>query len=282
MGLSSRSFRVSSTNRKIQDVPDATPVISAVSDGGAAGSTFYDGVKVSVSSTVTTGGIPDAYKVVATPGSITAVGGSPVEVRGLTPGTSYTFTATPQTSAGTLGTTSAVSAAAIPTGAIVPIATTTGASMNFTNIPSAYQDLMITGWIRGTNASSIEYGFFTLNGASSGYSHTAFAGDGSTAASIRNNISGNGSVFLGSIIGNSATSNRFSYFTIHIFGYKDQSKLKTFIAQISSDQVGSGETRVLSGLWSSYTAINSLFIFGVNGTNVLSGATLYGIKAASK
>ena len=281
MALSSRSFRVSSQNRKIQDVPDVTPTISAVSDGGAAGSAAFDELRVSVSANVVTGGIPDAYRVVSTPGDIVSVGGSPLSFRGLTPGTNYTFTATPQTSAGTLGTPSTVSAADTPTGAMVPIATSASGSLNFSNIPQNYQDLVITGRIRGANANTIEFAFLTLNGSSSGYNHTSFFGNGSTASSARNATSSTNSVFLGNIMGDNSVANRFSYFVINIFNYRDTTKLKSFIAQISSDQNGSGETRTVAGSWSNLSSITSLSIFGGNGQNASSQATLYGIKAAS-
>jgi hypothetical protein len=290
MPLSSKSFRVSSQNRKIQDVPDVTPTISAVSDGGAAGTTAFDELRVSVSANVVTGGIPDAYRVVSTPGNIVSVGGSPVSVRGLTPGTNYTFTATPQTSAGTLGTPSTASVANTPTGAVVPIATSTLSANGFfffNNIPQTYTDLYIVYSARaaqtsdnylGAAVSYINMYFNSITSVTMG-SVQMYTNGGGSAASAR--ITNNVAAFSGLIPNGNATSGIFGTGVIHILSYADTTKNKTVLTRTAADLSGSGITSFDVSSWISKSAINAITLY-TSYTNFIAGstATLYGIKAA--
>lgn len=286
MALSSRSFKVSSPNRKIQDVPDATPVISAVSDGGAAGATAYDGVSVSISSTIVTGGIPDAYKVVATPGNITAVGGSPVQVRGLTPGTSYTFTATAQTSAGTLGTTSPASSSATPTGAYVQIATWTANGTTrdaaFTSIPQSYKDLYLVAYCRTTTSAVTELAsFYSNNYNGAGHTQTSLEGNGSSATSSK---SASGPIIsVGTVSGASATANTFSLVEVNVLNYSSTNTFKPVLTKSAANSSGTGKVELRAGSINDYNPITQIVIFPLTaGASWSTGSTftLYGVKGA--
>lgn len=286
MALSSKSFRVSSPNRKIQDVPDVTPTITAVSDGAAAGTAAFNELRVSVSANVVTGGIPDAYRVVSTPGNIVAVGGSPVSVRGLTPGTSYTFTATPQTSAGTLGTASIASSAETPTGAysliydFVVTSTDAGGQYIFTQIPQTYQDLKIIIHGRYTRNAQFEdaivgWGFI------SDYSSTFINGNGSSASSSRNTSQPS---IVPSFVMPAATSTTgiFGYLTIDLFNYANPNVNKTAIVRVSGDINGSGNAYAAMFLRRNVAPATYLeFNGGFSGLAAGSRVTIYGIKAAS-
>jgi hypothetical protein len=285
MALSSKSFKVSSPSRKIQDVPDATPTIS-VSDGGAAGAAAFDEVKVSVAYSSPTGGIPDAYRVVANPGNIVTIGGTPVGVRGLTPGTDYTFTATPQTSAGTLGSPSSVSAAETPTGAMVPIARSTLSSSGdfyFTNIPQTFQHLFISVYGRSNQADVVGGYFAGFNnnyGGNTNYSWTTLIANGSSTTSTRN-VNEAGLWADGRLPASTSAAGIFGAMGLHILNYRNTSTFKTYLMRSTSDRNGSGETTLSAGVWRSTSAINLIYLTSSISFAAGSTATLYGIKAAS-
>ncbi|MDQ1914368.1 S-layer homology domain-containing protein [Paenibacillus sp. GD4] len=105
-GLSEASNEVSATPKTVPGAP--TAVTAAASNGQAI---------ISFSVPVSDGGSPiQSYKVVSSPGMITATGtNSPITVTGLMNGTSYTFTVTALNHEGS-------SAPSAPSNAVIPIA----------------------------------------------------------------------------------------------------------------------------------------------------------------
>ena len=166
-------------------------------------------------------------------------------------------------------------------GAMVPIASTTGGSANFANIPQTFQDLYVVSSIRGVNANTIEFFFSNLNSSSSAiYSYTSLQGDGSTATSSRTN-QGNTAFFLGIGTGGNSTAGNFTSLQMWILNYTNTSTFKTVLYRLAADQNGSGESRIGVGLFSSTAAINAVNVFGANGTASGSTHNLYGIRAVS-
>lgn len=166
-------------------------------------------------------------------------------------------------------------------GAMVPIASTTGGSANFANIPQTFQDLYVVSALRGVNANTIEFFFSNLNSSSAAiYSYTSLQGDGATASSSRNN-QGNTAFFLGVGSGGNSTTNVFASFQMWILNYTSTSAFKTVLYRLAADQNGSGESRVGVGLFSSTAAVNAVNVFGGNGTAGGSTHNLYGIRAVS-
>ena len=174
-----------------------------------------------------------------------------------------------------------VLASSVGIGAMVPIASTTGGSANFSNIPQTYQDLHVVSSLRGVNANTIEYFFGSLNSTNSAiYSYTSLQGDGASASSSRTNI-GNTSFFYGTGPGANSTANVFGSLQIWILNYANTSTFKTVLFRLAADQNGSGETRLGVGLFSSTDAISALNVFGGNGTSSSATHSLYGIRAAN-
>jgi len=163
-----------------------------------------------------------------------------------------------------------------------PIATTTlgtaAATITFSSITDTYTDLRIvlvsTATYEGVR-TTLGYRF---NGDSStNYSFTRIRGDGSsvvsqTAASVSYQS-------LGYAPANSTSNKGLN--TIDIFSYAGSTR-KTSLATTSEDQNGQGTVQRDVNLWRSTSAITSVVLFDVNGSNFVTGttATLYGIKAA--
>lgn len=276
MPISAKSSRVSSPNVKIQDTPDSfTPVISGFNDSAAA----YDGVGVVVSGTPTRGGKPDAYRVVSTPGSFVGIGQSPVEVRGLTPGTEYTFTATAQTSAGSLGNTSSASIATTPSGSVVLLGTNTSDAQGhiyFTNIPQIYQDLMIV--YNGAGGNSV---VASVNGDyGAWYSSIVLASTGGSALATATQTYA-GFIVAGRFIGEAASPYSTSS-VLHIQDYRSN-RHKLGLARSGMDYNGSGYSEMIADRYFGPQSSNPITTIDVwnNGGSFTAGTTasLYGIKA---
>jgi hypothetical protein len=169
-------------------------------------------------------------------------------------------------------------------GAMVPIATyvpngSTGA-FEFAGIPSTFQDLMLVGYCRSSEAVNNSFLFIRPN-VTQYWSGTRLIGDGSSATSSRysNNAS---DAEAGVVVANSATSGIFGSFVYHILNYTS-SKHKTSICRSVADTNGQGKT-ALYVLKSDYTsAITNIVIYNASNTNWVSGSTftLYGIRAVS-
>jgi hypothetical protein len=280
MPLSSKSFRVSSQNRKIQDVPNVpvigTPVVSVREDRSID-------IPFTVPTPVT-GGIPALYRAISTPGNFEGVSrGSPVTVSGLTGGTSYTFQVRAETSTGANNGLTAPSSTIVPQfGAMESIATVSNSSgsLFFSNIPQNYQDLFISVQMRGVNAGTDEFMIAQINGSSTGHSWTALGGDGASTFSNRNSPGGIAPAYfyVGLMPGGNSTAGLFATANINILNYSNTSTNKSVLWRFVADRNGSGQTTASSALFASNTAVSSISIIGSNGTN--GTATLYGIRAS--
>jgi hypothetical protein len=285
MPISSKSSRVSSPNRKIQDVPEL-PTITGVSEN-AISATAID-VAVSFSPF---GGRPGVLRATSTPGNIQGIsfGSSPITVNGLTPGTNYNFTVRAETSAGANRGTTALSVASdTPTGAVVPIATialaTSQANFIFSNIPQTFRDLYVVMSARATNNAATSNIYLNIGNTSgvdfaTNYSQTNLSGNGSSAASARfSNSTGLGS---GAIAAATSTSGIFNSTVYHVLSYASTTAFKTILSRTSYDLNGSGGSEIRVGSWRSAAGITTLQF----GSDLLFAAgstcTLYGIKAAS-
>ena len=153
-------------------------------------------------------------------------------------------------------------------------------AINFTSIPQAYTDLVISLQMRGVNAGSVEYLLAQLNGSSTGHSWTYMLGNGSTVSAARNSPGGIAPAFfyMGLMPGGTATSGLYSTVTINIPSYANTSTNKNVLWRFNTNNGGSSSTSLSAGLFASNAAITSILLAGSNGSN--GSATLYGIKAA--
>lgn len=143
---------------------------------------------------------------------------------------------------------------------------------------SGYTDLVLVASARGNYADTLGIMRIRFNGDSgSNYSMTQMYGNGSTATSAR--VSNQTSFGLEYTSGNSDTANVFSPVILNIQNYSNSTTYKTLLARTNNAGV-----RVVAqvGLWRSTSAITSIAIDEVLGTNWAVGSTftLYGIKAA--
>jgi hypothetical protein len=163
-----------------------------------------------------------------------------------------------------------------------PIATQTlgsaAASITFSSITNTYTDLrivLVSTATYGDVRTTLGYRF---NGDSStNYSFTRIRTDGSTKESqTAANVSYQS---LGFAPANSSSTRGLH--TIDIFSYAGSTH-KTSLVTASAEQYSLGNLQREVNLWRSTSAITSVVLFDVNGSNFVTGttATLYGIKAA--
>jgi hypothetical protein len=170
-------------------------------------------------------------------------------------------------------------------GAMVPIATyvpngSVGA-FAFSNIPSRYQDLMLVGYCRSSEAVN-NSAFFVRPQVSQYWSSTSMVGNGSSVSSSRvvNNTS---DAEAGVVVANSATSGIFGSFVYHMFNYAGTTQ-KTSLCRSNSDTNGQGKT-ALYVLKSDYaSAMTEIVIYNASNTNWVVGSTftLYGIRTVGQ
>jgi hypothetical protein len=277
MPISSKSSRVSSPNRKIQDVPEL-PTITGVSEN-ATSATALD-VAVTPSQF---GGRPELYRATSTPGNIEGIsfGSSPITVNGLTPGTNYNFTVRAETNLGANRGATALSAAAnTPTGALVPIATALGANtsgaevLTFANIPQFYKDLVLVMSLQPNITVNLALDAFA-GGAVSNRSVTRLTSNGSAVSSLR------GTSATEISLAGSLPSTQPTTVLVEFIDYAASNKFKTVLCKYASDRNGSGEIILSVGAVAQLQpitgfAITTQILNGFWSTN--SRFTLYGIK----
>ena len=152
------------------------------------------------------------------------------------------------------------------------------ASVTFTSIPSDYDDLMVSIYVRAETAGQNLYARFNSD-AGSNYSGTFLNGNGSSATSnSRTNASSLNVEYNNGILNG---TNTFSSLTFHILNYANTSYYKTGISRHAGDNNGSGGTELCVQLWRSTSAISSIQ-FNMSSGNLRTGSVfaLYGIKKA--
>lgn len=264
-----KTSRVSSPTNKIPDVADQA-TISSVTNGPR-----FDELNINITP-ATRGGT--YFKAVSNPGGITEIGLSPkVSMRGLTPGTSYTFTVTGING----GTSSSASSANTPTGAIVPIATSTlsvAGGFSFTNIPQFYQDLelIITSQYAGAGDFG-SYMNFNNNAHGAVTSWTQLYNFDASIYAPR--ATGQTDFNLGLQPGN-GTANLFSAQRYRIFNYSSTTRFKTIMSDIGLDKNGTGSVYGSVAQYRTGIPVTSIAFGASSYVNLTAGstATLYGIK----
>lgn len=161
--------------------------------------------------------------------------------------------------------------------------TGTSALVTFSSIPSTYKHLQIRTSIRNlTTGTSFRTVYGLLNGDSgTNYTRHGLVGDGS-AISISNTAAGSSPGFqmLNAAADGSSTANVMGVAIIDILDYASTSKYKTIRMSTGVDFNGSGRTAIVSSLWLSTSAVNSISFEDPvgNGFTTSSTFSLYGIK----
>jgi hypothetical protein len=158
-----------------------------------------------------------------------------------------------------------------------------GASnIDFTSIPSTYNDLCLKYSIRGVAAFTYSYAVYTFNNDTSTSTTSRWViGDGSAAGSSGGSGASTFNRIMGAISNGNATANTFGNGEFYIPNYANTSYQKSG----SGDGVGESNTTagfmlLAATLYPSTSAINRLTLesFNAGGIPQYSSAYLYGIK----
>jgi hypothetical protein len=173
-----------------------------------------------------------------------------------------------------------------PSGAYDSIATVTGtgssSTITFSSIPSTYTHLQLR-YIGRDNRSGVTTDAFVcqFNGdtGSNYLEYHLLQGDGSTAAAAVSGVS-NTNILMGSIPAASALASTVGVGVVDILDYSNTNKYKTTRNLMGFEYNGSGTIRLISGLWMSTSAINSITLTTGTGSNWTSATqfALYGVK----
>jgi hypothetical protein len=156
------------------------------------------------------------------------------------------------------------------------------ASVTFANIPqTGYTDLKVVVSARSDYAGVVETCNLQINGVTTAtYPSRYVQGDGAAASSATTNISG--SVPIGVVTGNTATSSTFGSVEIYLPNYTDSSNYQSLSGDsVSENNATTSYTRLSAGLWQNNAAITTIAMFPYLGTNWLANSTfsLYGLAA---
>jgi hypothetical protein len=155
----------------------------------------------------------------------------------------------------------------------------TGASdtISFTSIPSTYKHLQLRAITKATAAAGGTDMRITFNGdTGSNYAYHALQGNGSSAVAF----GGSSQTYIrNQSLVDGSYANVYQGVVIDILDYANTSKNKTLRMLTGFDANGDGFMRLLSGLWTSTSAINRVD-FVAPSTTWTTGTTiaLYGIK----
>ena len=156
------------------------------------------------------------------------------------------------------------------------------ASVTFASIPqTGYTDLKVVVSARSDYAGVVETCNLQINGVTTAtYPSRYVQGDGAAASSATTNISG--SVPIGVVTGNTATSSTFGSAEIYLPNYTDSSNYQSLSGDsVSENNATTSYTRLSAGLWQNNAAITTIAMFPYLGTNWLANSTfsLYGLAA---
>jgi hypothetical protein len=267
----------------IADVPDMPTIGTATAVDSSSATVTY--------TAATTGGTATTFTATSTPGSLTGTGSSPITVAGLTASTGYTFTVRASNSTGNSpfsAASNSITTPALPVGFNSIATFTVGAGgssfIEFTNIPQGYKHLQIRAILRSTRSANSDGPVFRLGNGSvdtgANYALHFLKTDGDAATSV--GVSSISNLGLGDFPAANRTSGIFGAFVLDILDYQNTNKYKTTRALNGYDSNGAGDLRLISGLWQSTAAVNTIRFFPEIGPNFAQHSTfaLYGIQGA--
>lgn len=162
----------------------------------------------------------------------------------------------------------------------VSIATVTvgsggAASIEFTNIPQTYTDLVIQVSARNTSSGAALR--LRFNGSTTGYSDRYLEGDGASVSSGTSPFPGY--AFVGAVTPSSATASTFASNYIYVPNYTSSNNKSISSDGVTENNATTAYTDLSASLWSNSAAITSIELTpNANTFAQYSTATLYGIK----
>ncbi len=157
------------------------------------------------------------------------------------------------------------------------------ASIEFTNIPQTYTDLVIKASLRDTRTDSpVTDVALTFNNSATGYSMRMIYGDGSSAGSASSSGASRITGFYENT--NQTTSNTFSNIEIYIPNYTSSNNKSVSIDGVAENNATTIYSSLVAGLWADSSAITSIKLVPAVGSlsyAQYSTATLYGVTSAA-
>ena len=163
----------------------------------------------------------------------------------------------------------------------IPISTVTvgsggAATIDFTNIPQTYTDLIIKTSIRTTRTSnSLDILFVTINGLTTNQTARYIYGDGTGPASGTDTR-----IWSLNATTDAATASTFGNSELIIPNYTSSNNKSMSVDGVSENNASSAYAAMTAGLWSSTAPITSLSFASSTSSTIkqYSTATLYGIR----
>jgi hypothetical protein len=149
------------------------------------------------------------------------------------------------------------------------------ASIDFTNIPQNYTDLILKFSLRDNFASvSVNCGI-KVNGSASNLAGRVIFGTGSTANSTTVTDS------IAYTVGTSGTASTFSSSEVYIPNYTSGINKSMSAESVAESNATTVYMQMVAELWSNVTTVSQLTLYPINASlfTQYSTATLYGVKA---
>jgi hypothetical protein len=158
----------------------------------------------------------------------------------------------------------------------------TGASatITFSSIPSTYKHLQIRVLGRTSYAGTSDDFNIRLNGsAGTNYAEHGLSGNGGATGAFGNaSQPWGGSTYYAWLPGSTAAANLMGVSIIDIIDYQSTTKYKTIRGLAGTDANGSGQINLISSLWMSTSAVNSVSFHAAGSFTTATSIALYGIK----
>jgi hypothetical protein len=154
---------------------------------------------------------------------------------------------------------------------------TAQASIEFTSIPQDGTDLLLLVSARKNQSAGNAYVGINLNGSSTGFSHRALFGDGSTPSYFTNSPA----TFLGEANFTTATANTFASLAAYFPNYSGSTNKSYSVESVTETNATTSYQNINAGLWSNTAAITTLTLTGLGNFEIGSSASLYKITKGS-
>lgn len=154
------------------------------------------------------------------------------------------------------------------------------ASIDFSTIPSTYNDLLLIVSARSDSGTTTRVLSATLNSSYSSYTDRLLSSTGSSATTTAN-IASYGSIYGGAIPAATSTSNIFSNTSFYFPNYLENSHKLIFVEVAQENNSTSSQTAYISSKWSNTSAITSILLTTSGNFVQNTVASLYGILKGS-
>ena len=160
--------------------------------------------------------------------------------------------------------------------ATVTVGSGGAANIEFTSIPSTFQDLQIRLFVRPTSTSNGPVFMQCNSDTGSNYTRHSIRTDGTTV--FASGSSSQSSMYFNGFNVYAGATDRPTVSIIDILDYKDTSKYKTVRTFAGLENNGSGEIGLYSGMWMNTNAITSIKLFDNVNYGQYTRAALYGVR----